>query len=368
MNCPVCGGNLSDQVSICPTCGSPVTVRASGEGANENMASPQQGYDTPQQQYGTPQQQYGTPQQGYGMPQQQYGTPQQGYGMLQQQYGTPQQYGTSPQQGYDMQQQYGTPQQYGTSPQQGYGLPPQPSGGGRKKSHVGLIVALSLSALVITAAVLLLFVFDVFGIFEKKDGTYRAEIASDGVVIQLVIDGEKGTISSQRDGADDESMACTVSFEDTSVRLVCEAATLSGTYNKDDKSISFSRRSVEETGLLQDRSMDGTYYLDVAMAYGIKIESDKLSDYGLDPKLCKVIVSGETATVDIQGNTTECRVKFTDGAVSFENGNSTLEGTYDEEKGEISLTSSSIEIVFKKENAGSASSETDSVVLRKIEK
>ena len=133
--------------------------------------APQQNRPQPQTQ---PQSQYGAPQPQQPQPQQQapqYGAPQQNRPQPQAQYGAPQQNqpygGNNP---YNQGQPQQAPQQKQNFVQPTYSSPQQAAQGGsdgpspKKPVNKGLIIGLIAGAAVIIAAVLLIFVFDVFGL------------------------------------------------------------------------------------------------------------------------------------------------------------------------------------------------------------
>ena len=279
MNCPICGSAIQAGMTNCPVCGSPVGT-PQPQGSPQNMPQgmtqgvpqgmprgipqgmpqgmPQQPYGTPQ---GTPQGMLqGTPQ---GYPQQPYGAPQgQPQGMLQ---GTPQEMSQGTPQGMLQ----GTPQGMPQVMPQGYPQQPPvmpdgmqqnrpkhaPVAKGKKKSHKGLIIGI-ISAVVVlaTAAILLIFVFDVFS---GKNGTYKLQGAAEGQTMELKADGEKSSFSTNLNGSEQRT-DCKVTFDDTRVTVSAHGNTLEGTYNKEAKTITFTREALLRASVLNDRP-GGTY-------------------------------------------------------------------------------------------------------------
>lgn len=93
---------------------------------------------------------------------------------------------------------------------------------------------------------------------------------------------------------------------------------------------------------------DGTYTLDSANAFGIQIEKDQLSTYGLDGDKFKLKINGGKAEISMAGREANCDVEISGDKVTFKNGSETLEGKYDKGAGKITISYSGIELVFKK--------------------
>ena len=154
--CQKCGTLVDDNAAFCNHCGAKMSDGYSNEGVTVAAQPPVQ----PQQ-----------PAQPYGQPPQ-YGQPQAPY--AQQPYGQPQApYTQQPVQQPVYQQ---TPPQ----PAPVYAAPPvQPvaypgtavATAPPKKKKTGLIIGLSLVALILVGVVLVVFVFDVFGLFNKKNSS-----------------------------------------------------------------------------------------------------------------------------------------------------------------------------------------------------
>jgi len=164
--CFRCGNQMADGIPVCPHCGAPVAAEQQYGGQQDSWGQPQQ---------------YGGQQDGWGQPQQ-YGGQQDGWGQQQDQpspYNQPQQ--------YDQQTLYGRAsqpqgQRMSEDGYMEYPLPPagKPSGpkqsgperpGGKddgpKNSHLGLIVGITSAAIILSALVLVLFIWP--GLLVKKD-------------------------------------------------------------------------------------------------------------------------------------------------------------------------------------------------------
>ena len=357
MRCPQCGNEISAGFNVCAVCGYIAENASSSMGQQGYGAAPQQNYGaTPQQGYGAVSEPtYGAaPRQNYGAaPQQNYGAvPEQGYGAAPQRG-----YGAIPEPGYgaDPQQGYMPGQNYGSSP-----VAPAPPKA-KKKSHLGLIIGIISGVLVITAAVLLIFVFDVFS---SKNGTYKLEGGSDEFDMTLVVDGENGTFSLKQAGTD-KSTGCTVTFEDSTVRVESNGTTLRGTYDKSEKTVTFTREALVEAEVLSS-SADGTYKIYAAKMYGLELTQDQLATYGLDTNKYTIKITGDKATLDMGGTSSSCDVSQSGDSLTFYSGGESISGTYNKDEGTLTISYSGVEMIFKSDGAGSGS-ENRSYVLKKTE-
>ena len=225
---------------------------------------------------------------------------------------------------------------------------------GEKKSHLGLIIGI-ISAVVVlsTAAILLIFVFDVFS---GKNGTYRLQGAFEGQTMELKADGEKSIFSTNMNGSEQRT-DCKVTFDGNKVTVSSHGNTLEGIYDKDTKTITFTREALIRASVLIDRP-SGTYKLYSAKAYGLSVAPDQLESYGLDPEEYTMRISGNKATLNMAGNNASGDVSISGNKMTITADGQSIDATFDNDAGTITLSYTGVEMVFKRaedENAAAAS-------------
>ena len=93
---------------------------------------------------------------------------------------------------------------------------------------------------------------------------------------------------------------------------------------------------------------DGTYKFVNAEGYGQTISPEQFKSLGMDVDDFYLKISGKTATVSLMGRVGRCKVEFSGNDVSFIEDNQTIKGTYNKEKGTISIEQDGIKLNFKK--------------------
>lgn len=93
---------------------------------------------------------------------------------------------------------------------------------------------------------------------------------------------------------------------------------------------------------------DGTYKFINAEGYGQTISPEQFKSMGMDVDDFYLKISGKTATVSLMGRVGRCKVEFSGSDVSFIEDNQTIKGTYNKEKGTISIEQDGIKLNFKK--------------------
>ena len=96
------------------------------------------------------------------------------------------------------------------------------------------------------------------------------------------------------------------------------------------------------------KGTDGTYKLNAAKMYGVEVNEDQLSSFGLDVDKFKIVVKGDKATLEMAGQSTEVDVKFSGSTVTFSGGGESIDGTYSEGSGTITISYTGVEMTFKK--------------------
>ena len=96
------------------------------------------------------------------------------------------------------------------------------------------------------------------------------------------------------------------------------------------------------------KGTDGTYKLNSAKMYGMEVNEDQFSTFGLDVNKFKITVKGSKATLEMAGQSTEADVKFSGSTVTFTGGGESIEGTYTEGAGTITISYNGVEMTFKK--------------------
>ena len=91
---------------------------------------------------------------------------------------------------------------------------------------------------------------------------------------------------------------------------------------------------------------DGTYKLSGASAFGMELSGDQLKEYGMDPDKYLIKISGSTATLDMGGTDSKCKVSFSGSKVTFKDNYEEIEGTY--KNGEITINYMGVEMKFAK--------------------
>ncbi len=195
MICPYCGNEIPDGSPRCNYCGNDLQGIMGGQ-----QDYGQQGFD---QQQGYGQQQFGAQPQDFGQPQQQFAQQQQ----MRQSFG--------------QQMRQGAPQ----GGMQSRPVPQQPE----KKSKTGLIVGLSIGAAVLVAAALLIFVFDVFHLFDKDDeksGNSQTSITTEATTQQLTTAAPTTELTTEATtAATTEATTAATTTEATTAATTTEATT-----------------------------------------------------------------------------------------------------------------------------------------------
>ncbi len=101
---------------------------------------------------------------------------------------------------------------------------------------------------------------------------------------------------------------------------------------------------------------DGKYYLDSMSAYGMSLDADSLSSFGFDSTTMYIEISGDTATIHVEGltdstDTGSANVSFSGSTVTFSDPSGSGEsftGTYDSSAKTITIEQSGASMTFKK--------------------
>jgi len=319
MLCPYCGNEIPDGSSSCGYCGNDLTgvMGQQMQGQAQNYGQQMQGQA----------QNYGQQMQGQA---QNYGQQMQGqaqnYG--QQMQGQAQSYGQQMQgQAQNYGQQMQNMSQQNRSVQPG-GNPPQ------KKNKTGLIVGLSIGAVVLIAAALLIFVFDVFHLFDKDDEdkqtttqaavstestqqqTTAAELTTEATTAATTTEAAKTEATTEATTAATTEATTAATTEATTAAAATEASTEQGA---DDPRLQGTFQSISTPLDVEG----GTVYEDIFLTFGADTFSLVYTNVVYNGETYPDLKESIEGTYKVNGD----RVTFYKDGAEFDNADFADDGT-----------------------------------------